>query len=187
MVSSPSLQRLKLTKFESQIESSKVSKKPKYNSMYIYIYIYIYIYVFIYRNICIYIYVYIYIYYIYTHTWIIIYKYKKIIHKIMYIQKSTFPENYTKINKANILCWLFIEEMTGKKMIWLKWKTEILQAQKMRLNVEIRLFSISSANTITTLTLSIKCYYFPMNINWSTIRKVSLSNSKASNLAIMLN
>ena len=42
--------------------------------------------------------------------------------------------------------------MTGKKMIWLKWKTEILQAQKMRLNVEIRLFSISSANTITTLT-----------------------------------
>ena len=32
-VSSASLRRLKLTKFKSQIESWKVSKKPKYNSL----------------------------------------------------------------------------------------------------------------------------------------------------------
>ena len=34
-------------------------------------------------------------------------------------------------------------------MVWLKWKLEISQAQQLWLNVEIKLFSISSAATLT--------------------------------------
>ena len=37
--------------------------------------------------------------------------------------------------------------MADKYMIWLKWELEIPQAQKLRLRVEINLFSISSAAT----------------------------------------
>ena len=39
----------------------------------------------------------------------------------------------------------------------------------------------------TTLTLSMKSYYFPINTIWNTIRKITLRNFKASNLAVMLN
>ena len=34
-------------------------------------------------------------------------------------------------------------------MVWLRWKLEISKAQQLRLNVEIRLFSISSVATLT--------------------------------------
>ena len=52
--------------------------------------------------------------------------------------------------------------MTGKEMVCLKWKLEISQAQQLWLNVEKRLFRISSAATLTVLTLSMKSYYFPI-------------------------